>query len=105
MHMATKKRESTQMGIAWYDSEQFARLLELADDKDELESTLDEWLENATSAVEILEEHGFRVQKIHVDMNELQRYCVENSSPNTSETRAGFVAEVLRKRESDKAHE
>ena len=104
-HMATNRTESTKIGIAWYDPEQFKRLLELADDKDELESTWEEWVENAQYTVNLFEQQGIKIQKIHIDMDELQKYCMEKGYPNTSESRSEFVADILGKRNDDKAPE
>ncbi len=33
----------SQVGIAWYRPEQWARLLEISEDRDDLETTWEEW--------------------------------------------------------------
>jgi hypothetical protein len=92
-----KSHSSTTIhGIAWYKSEQWQRLLEISEDRAELESTHAEWEQNAVQSMKKLMRSGLRLVKIPVDVEELLQWCLAANRPVNGETRSTYAAEKLR---------
>jgi hypothetical protein len=90
--------ERTLSAVAWYAREDWEELKSVAVDSAALESTYEEWLTMATSAIANLETHGIRVERVEVSTDELKRWCAENKRPLDAAARAAFAAEKLRAR-------
>ncbi len=54
MRKKTPGYQNTEVGIAWYEAEQWSRLLEISADRDELEETYQEWVRDAERAIKEL---------------------------------------------------
>ncbi|HEV3122330.1 MAG TPA: hypothetical protein VGY53_10520, partial [Isosphaeraceae bacterium] len=78
-------------GFAWYDHAQYQRLLGVADDRDELDDTFDDWHRVALRALKEFSRQGFAVQKVLVDVEELVLWCKEQGYKNDSEARTRYV--------------
>lgn len=58
--------------MAWYRPDQWHRLLEIADDAEDLEETYEDWRASAEMAIEELSRSGLRpIQKVDVDVEQL----------------------------------
>jgi hypothetical protein len=88
----------TLTGFAWYAREDWEDLKSLAVDSAALESTYEEWLTTASTAIANMETHGIRVERVEVGIDELKRWCAENKRPLDGAARAAFAAEKLRAR-------
>jgi hypothetical protein len=97
--MNRKKRDREQttlnLGVAWYRREQWNRLLEVADDRDNLEDTYEEWEANAEKGLLTLNRPGFEPQRIDIDIEELIRWCKLKNRPVDGAARSIFTAEKL----------
>jgi hypothetical protein len=80
--------------VAWYDPEQYLRLLELADDREQLHDTYEEWLEGFER---LLARMGPAAQKVAVDVDELAAWCRHEGLPLDGAARARYVSEWLQK--------
>lgn len=65
------KRQETVLGVGWYRPAQWALLLSVSLDRDELESTHAEWLASAESSLETIRPTGHNPVKIDIDVEEL----------------------------------
>jgi hypothetical protein len=81
--------------VAWYGSEQWPRLLELAVDREELEDTHEEWLRLAEKAMFDLRRVGFHPRKVNVNVEELAKWCATKSRPLDGSARSGYVSHQL----------
>ncbi|MFB6264696.1 MAG: hypothetical protein ABEL76_13890 [Bradymonadaceae bacterium] len=85
-------------GIAWYDKEDYERLRRISADSQELSDTWEEWREGARETMRKLVASGRRVEKVPIDLDELQAWCAKNLRPVDGEARSEFAAEKLRER-------
>jgi hypothetical protein len=87
--------EDLGVGMAWYRREQYDRLLEIAEDREILEATYDEWLENAETNLTGLREEGIHFEKVDVDVEKLLLWCNEQGHPIDGDTRVKYVLHIL----------
>jgi len=93
---------SAVIGAAWYRREQWIRLLEIASDRDTLESTYAEWESNAEKALLDFSHRGVQVRKVYIDIDELISWCRANGCPIDAKARASFTAEKLQERDRNR---
>ena len=90
------QENAARLGVAWYRPEEWSRLLEIAADRDELEDTYEEWLENAEARLQEMAEAGIYATRVDIDVRELQDWCIAHKRPIDGSGRAVFTAEKLR---------
>jgi hypothetical protein len=86
------------MAVATYTREQWDKLMEVADDRNELESSWEEWRTGKEEAVARIREQGFEPIEISVDVDALQEFCRQRGLRNDSEARAEYAAYQLHHR-------
>jgi len=93
-----KKKEAARIaaGVAWYRREQWPRLLEVAEDADELEDTYEEWLQIANRRFDEFNVPGVLLKKVDVDVEEVITWCIEHGRSVNASARSEFVAEKVR---------
>ncbi len=87
------------VGVAWYRREQYERFLASAKDREQLEGTWIDWKREAEVVILGYRALGMEVRRVEVDLDELIAYCMSESKPNTAETRAAYVIEMLQRQE------
>ena len=92
------KMENVKIGVAWYLPEQWDRLREISDDRENLEKTYQEWLAVAENTCAMLAKEGVQAEKVIVDIAELEAWCRSKGKPITAEARSQFVSDYLRLR-------
>ena len=95
---AKRKLEEQTVGIAWYLPEQWDRLREISADKDSIEITHAEWLVTAENAQGQMAATGTNIERVIVDVNELEAWCRARGWPVNGRARSRFVAHLLRSR-------
>ncbi len=96
--MNAQQNESEMLiSIAWYRPEQWEAWLRIVDDRDGFEDTFEEWEANATAQLTALWGRGLRAQKIVLDVEEVQRWCLMQKRPLNAEARSEFAAESARR--------
>ena len=90
------REQETVLGVGWYRSEQWALLLSVSIDRDELESTHAEWLASAESSLETIRSTGRNPIKIDIDVEELLNWCKKKNIPIDGDARAHFIADKTR---------
>jgi len=88
-----------KFGIAWFRSEQWSRLLEISEDREDLEETFAEWESLAEEKLRDLRAQGVDTEKITIDLEELLTWCKSWGLSVNESTRSQYVAELLRKRD------
>lgn len=85
-----------KFGIGYYKKDEWNRFVASADDRNDLEDTHDNWLDSFNEAVMNAKKAGLKPEKVVISVDELIDYCIDKKMKNNSETRSGFVAELLR---------
>jgi hypothetical protein len=88
-----------KFGIAWFRPEQWSRLLEISEDREDLEETFAEWESLAEEKLRDLRAQGLDVAKVTIDLEELLAWCKSRGLSVDASTRSQYVAELLRKRD------
>jgi len=89
------------MAVATYSREQWDRLMEVADDRNELESSWEEWKTSHEERIAHLRQQGFEPMEIPVDVDALQEFCRRRGLRNDSGVRAEYAAcQAQRRRQS-----
>ncbi|EKD34400.1 MAG: hypothetical protein ACD_75C02357G0002 [uncultured bacterium] len=86
------------LGVGWYQENQWALLLEHAEDKEALSPTYAGWLKNAYENTKTLEESGVRYQKISIDVDDLINWCKENKVPLNGQSRSSYIAKKQKRK-------
>lgn len=86
-------------GVAWYREEQWPLLLALSIDRDKLAKTYAEWQQDAERTMLRMRIEGLKIQKVDVDVAELQAWCIAKGRPINGAARAEFVVEKLQRGE------
>jgi hypothetical protein len=99
--MASKMKPSGQLklGIAWFRLEQWSRLLEISEDREDLEETFAEWESLAEEKLRDLRAQGLDAEKVTIDLEELLAWCKSRGLSVDARARSQYVAELLRKRD------
>ncbi|MDO8544888.1 MAG: hypothetical protein Q7S40_30960 [Opitutaceae bacterium] len=86
----------TIMGIGWYKKEHWEHLKRISVDQDTLEHTWDEWAENAEQKMVQLIKDGHNVQKVPVDVLELELWCRARGKPCDGAARAEYITRNIK---------
>ena len=86
-----------QLGLAWYTREGWKRLRELADDRDALDDTFEDWERGALGAIRELESAGRKIRKVPIDIDALVVWCRERGRALDSAARAEYVSDLLQR--------
>ncbi len=85
------------MAVAMYTREQRSRLMEVADDHSEMESSWEEWKAGHDETIALLRRQGFEPTEIPVDVDALQEFWQQRGLRNDSGTRAQYAAYKARR--------
>ena len=88
-----------RFGIAWFRPAQWSRLLEISEDREDLEETFAEWESLAKEKLRDLRAQGIRAEKVTVDVEELLVWCQSRGLSVNASARSQYVADLLRKRD------
>jgi hypothetical protein len=88
-------RSEPRIGIGWYTPESYRELLAIADDRDALPDTFEEWEKQARKTLFIMRGDGHEPEQVFLKIAELRAWCMKKRLPINGKTRASFVSEVL----------
>ena len=95
-------KSTAVMAVATYSREQWDKLIEVADDRNDLESSWEEWKAVKEEAIANIRRQGFESIEIPVDVDALQEFCQKRGLRNDSEARAEYAAnQAQHRRQSD----
>jgi hypothetical protein len=83
------------VGVAWYEPDQWQQLLDVAVDRDKLEETHDEWVQDAERVIREFQRQGFQVVKVRVKIDELVAWCQRQNISVNGEARSQYAAYKL----------
>jgi hypothetical protein len=90
-----------QLGLAWYSREDWERLREIADDRDKLDDTHEDWERQALKMIQDLEAVGRRVQKVPINIEALIAWCRERKCRIDMAARSEYVSHLLSQGKKD----
>jgi len=99
MARAIKKHrdnKSLVMGVTWYRPEQWERLREIVEDKENFDKTYEESRLDSETQIKQLESQGLRPVKVEVDVEEMIKWCSDQGLSVTPETRTKYTITKLR---------
>jgi hypothetical protein len=96
----SQRSKKLVIGIAWYRASDWNRLLEMSEDRDELESSHAEWVEQANRTMKKLARDGTSVRRVVINLDELAAWCAKHNVPVNGESRADFTSELIHRETS-----
>ena len=85
------------IAIAWFNSEQWHKLKEIADDADSLDATYEKWLAGAKKLEQQLHDQGMHAHRMLLEVDTLQKWCVARKRPLNGEARADYASALARR--------
>lgn len=85
-----------QVGFAWFTRDQWQRLTEVVDDRNELDDSFEQWERHALAALYKLESQGHSVRKVMVDVEAFVAWCRARGRRIEGTARADYVTALLR---------
>ena len=83
------------IGISVYRKKDYARILELSEDSENMDATWEDWEANKKQTKAKFESLGVRVVDVPVKPNELAKFCQEKGLKINGTARAQFVSEKV----------
>lgn len=93
--METSPTPSQVVGVAWFRPEQWTLLRAVCADSDRLELTYEEWVKEASAKAWELQQQGYAVRRVDVELAELVLWCEAKGRPVDEAARAEFVVSKL----------
>ena len=90
--------DKIEIGICWFQPDQWSRLLQIVEDPNELDDSYDEWRKNAHQTIQRFRAQGLSVRKVSVNLEDLLSWCNERGVPVNGKSRSEYVTEVMSKR-------
>jgi hypothetical protein len=84
------------VGIAWYDSAQWAKLKQIAADTKQLDDTHEEWKCNVERTERQLAADGIVVRRVPIDVDALVAWCRTQNKPVDGAARAEYTSRIVR---------
>ncbi len=100
--MMPKKSSDLALGIASYTPQEYAKLLTVAEDVDDLEPTWEEWLQVAEQFRTTLKVTGLDFVDVPIEMEKLQQFLDAHGLPNNGQARAEYVSSIVEKQQQPK---
>jgi hypothetical protein len=91
----------TQLGLAWYSRDDWKRLHEIADDRDKLDDTYEDWERQALKMIQDLEAAGQRIRKVPINIEALIAWCHERKCRIDMAARSEYVSYLLSQESND----
>ena len=85
----------TPVAVAWYQPDQWQKLLAVSVDKDKLEETYEDWRQEAERVIKELRRQGLHILKVDVNIEELVAWCQKKKIRVNGEARSQFAAYKL----------
>ena len=82
------------ISVAFYTPEQYALLLKLADDRDKLHASWQEWATDYARARAGIEAHGLKTQMVTIDVLKMAEHFKKQGKKNITANRAEYVSNM-----------
>ncbi|GCE47118.1 hypothetical protein EI42_00637 [Thermosporothrix hazakensis] len=93
----SRENETSFIALASYSPEEYAKLLRVADDADDMHPTWREWYWESQRMTDQLRGQGYAVLPIFIIVEDLLEFCREHNLPVNSQTRSRFVSELAKR--------
>ena len=93
--------DSLRLAVGWYKPEDWDRLRDISEDRDELEDAFDEWESSALKAFHEIESTGHKPEKVMIDPGHLLRWCNLKGVVVNGSSRAEFAAWLMNRDQSE----
>ena len=91
-----RESKTLLLGVSWYRPEQWERLREIVEDKENFALSYEDSLVESEQKIHALAAQGMRPIKVEVDVEALLSWCTDQGLPVTPETRTKFMMNTLR---------
>jgi len=88
--------------IAWFEANQWEKLIEVSIDSSSLGETYEVWRNNAETMIEKMQSGGMILQKIQVEVDELVEWAKRKGVPIDGKARSEFAIQTFARLESRK---
>ena len=95
-HKQSRSRKAGVIGMAWYRPQQWQRLRQVSADMENLEENYHEWLVVASARFREMQEQGFDIRKVDLDVEDLVEWCEQKGRPVDGHARAEYALEKTR---------
>lgn len=85
--------------VAWYKPNQWSRLREISEDRNQLEETYREWQDYAEQALKDFAARGGLLEKVTVDTEELLAWCKERGLKVNAKSRSLYASWLLQEKD------
>jgi hypothetical protein len=82
-------------GVGWYDSVQWAKLKQIADDADKLDDSYEAWLLQAEHLQREMARRGIKLERVPINVYALVKWCQANGKPVDGTSRGQYTSEIL----------
>ena len=89
---------NVNVGLCWYQREQWELLKECAVDPERLDDSYEEWKSGANGAIQDLQKRGIYPRKVSVRVSELIEWCNELGYELNGKARSEYATYLLSKR-------
>ncbi|MFN3686119.1 hypothetical protein [Salinarimonas sp.] len=94
-HGAEKAMQKTRaVGIAWYERDDYPRILEIMTDADTLPRTYDAWKKSAEGAERAVKGSGAHVVRAIIEPDKFRAWCLSNGLDVDAKARMRFASET-----------
>jgi len=90
-----------ELGLAWYSRQNWERLREIADDRDNLDDAYEDWERQALKMIHDLEAVGRRIRKVPINIEALIAWCAERKCRIDMAARSEYVSHLLSQGKQD----
>ena len=80
------------LAAGFYTSEDYAKLLEISEDRERMCDTYEDWLVQFMKMKTGLEQEGMVVNPIRIKLDALVKFCRKNNLKNTGEARSRYAS-------------
>lgn len=85
------------IALAWFTADEWQKLKEVADDKEQLGETYEKWVAGIARLERQLHDAGQHVHRIPLDVDKLARWCKARNRPLNGEARSAFAAALAQR--------
>jgi 3-isopropylmalate dehydratase small subunit len=89
-----KSKTMVVVQIGFYRKEDWARLIEIVEDKEVMHQNWEDWFKDFMHANLELEQRGIKAVKKVVDIDKLAKYCKKKGLKNVGSTRAQYIRQL-----------
>ena len=94
--MTKEPEEEVEFAFCWYDKTQWSLLKEL--EPETLDDSYEDWRRNANKAFQELTAAGHRLKKVALNADDYLRWCKENDTEISGESRSAYAVWLLKQR-------